>query len=158
VRHPWAIRGVLKATRNRRDERLVPARHPVCVRADVRSGQRGSTGASAARDEERGADLAFYLGASDEDRTRTISLGTRPERPPSPPACYSCTSGPLARPPGTPQSGLVRTVCETNVRRGTGRAGGGNASCGVPNTAGIESSVAMSLSSSTAPGRKKTVS
>jgi hypothetical protein len=60
---------------------------------------------------------ALHGGAGDENRTRTISLGTRPERPLSALACYTCTSGPSRRPTDAPESGPVRTVCETSVRR-----------------------------------------
>jgi hypothetical protein len=63
-------------------------------------------------------DLGLCVRAGDENRTRTISLGTRPDRPLSAHACYSCMSGPLRCPADAPESGPVRTVCETSVRRG----------------------------------------
>jgi hypothetical protein len=64
------------------------------------------------------SDPGLHMRAGDENRTRTISLGTRPERPLSAPACYSCTSGPPRCPANAPESGPVRTVCETTVGSG----------------------------------------
>jgi hypothetical protein len=66
---------------------------------------------------KRAAELGLRGGAGDENRTRTISLGTRSGSLLSAPSCYSCTSGPVTRPAGATESGPVRTVCETNVIR-----------------------------------------
>ena len=62
------------------------------------------------------SDLELYAGAGDGNRTRTISLGIKRERPLSAPRCYSCTSGPRKCPRGAPESCPVQQVCETNVR------------------------------------------
>src|SRR5580658_3408233 len=67
---------------------------------------------------EIGPELGLRVRAGDENRTRTISLGTKPERPLSPHPCYSCTSGPPRCPADAPEYGPIRTVCETSVRRG----------------------------------------
>jgi hypothetical protein len=58
-----------------------------------------------------------WRGAGDENRTRTISLGTQREHSLGAAACYSRTSRPFTCPASALESGPVRTVCETSVRR-----------------------------------------
>ena len=62
------------------------------------------------------ASCVFSPGAGDGNRTRTISLGIKRERPMSASPSCSCTSGPRICPASAPESSAVRPVCETHVR------------------------------------------